>query len=80
MILSLVEYPLLGWNGRFAYLSAKYEKNMIEMYGMDLVYLIAKKSYDGLSRPTDLYHRRDKRDTRSSKKIIADMLKKLGGE
>lgn len=76
----MVEQPLLGWAGRYAYLTAKLERANIELYAMDLVYLIAKKSYNGLKQPSDLYFRKKKVDRRTSKQIIADLIRNLGGE
>ena len=79
-MISMVEQPLLGWAGRFAYLTAWLERANIELYAMDLVYLIAKKSYDGLKQPSDLYYKRAKIDNRTGKQIIEDLVKNLGGE
>lgn len=50
------------------------------MYAMDLIYLIAKKDYNGLRKPSDLYYHRKKIDRRNSKQIIDDLIKNLGGE
>lgn len=76
----MVEQPLLGWAGRFAYLTAKFERANIELYAMDLVYLIAKKDYNGLRQPSDLYFHKKKVDKRTGKQIIEDLIKNLGGE
>ena len=78
-MISMVEQPLLGWAGRFAYLTAKFERSTIELYTMDLVYFIAKLNYDGLKRPSDLYFKK-KKDERSGKQIVQDLLDNLGGE
>lgn len=47
------------------------------MYGMDLLWLIAKKSYNGLPQPSEIASGK-KRDTRSAEQIKNDILKKLG--
>ena len=70
----------MGWAGRFAYLNAKLERANIELYAMDLIYLIAKRNYNGLRQPSDLYFQRKKVDRRTGKQIIEDLMKNLGGE
>ena len=76
----MVEQPLLGWAGRFAYLTAKYEKDSIGLYAMDMIWLMAKRNYDGLKQPSSLYFQTKKTDRRGKRQIIADILKSLGGE
>ena len=63
-----------------AYLAARNEEKQIQLYGMDLVWLIAKHYYDGLEQPSEIYFKRKKKDRRSGKQIINDLMKKLGGE
>ena len=76
----MVEHPQLEWTGRFAYLAARYERDSIDLYVKDLIWLIAKKSYDGLKQPSDIYHNRNRTDTRGKSQIVNDILKHLGGE
>ena len=73
----MVEQPLLGWAGRNAYLTAKQEKDRIEVYAKDLLWLIAKRNYTGLKQPSDIYYNRDKTDVRTAKQIADDVVKKL---
>lgn len=70
----------MGWAGRISYLAAKHERAQIELYGMDLLWLMAKRYYTGLQQPSDLYYKRKKVDKRSKEQIIRDMIKGLGGE
>lgn len=79
-MISLVEQPLLGWAGRNAYLLAKDEQKQFDLYQMDLIWLLTKKSYTGLSQPSEMYYKRSKADNRSGKQIAEDLIKKLGGE
>ena len=62
-------------------MSAKLEEKQVDIYAMDLLWLIAKRNYDGLKQPSDLYFNRDKKtDKRTKQQIIDDLLKGLGGE
>ena len=63
-----------------AYLAAKGEERSIEIYGMDLAYMIASHYYSGLKQPSDLYYKADRIDKRSGKQIVNDLIKGLGGE
>lgn len=78
-VLSLVEYPALGWRARQNYLEARTDERAIEIYGMDLVYLLASRQYEGVERPSDIYYDRRIKDTRSARKIIEETVQKLTG-
>jgi len=45
---------------------------------MDLLWLIAKRYYDGLPKPSEVAINGNKVDRRSAKQIQIDMCKKLG--
>lgn len=62
------------------YLSAKAEKRRLEVYKMDLLWLIAKKHYNGLPRPSDIENEKRMKDTRSAEQIKRDIVKRLGGD
>ena len=47
---------------------------------MDLVWSIARRYYDGLPMPSEIWSGKDKIDRRSGEQIIDDLIKKLGGE
>ena len=79
MTISLVEHPDLEWQGRFSYLIAKREKRQLELYAMDLLWSIAKQYYDGLPMPSEIWAGKRK-DDRSGKQILNDLMKGLGGE
>ena len=51
------------------------------MYCMDLIYLLAKRYYDGLpGLPSELAEKKHKVDDRSAEQIAKDTIKGLGGE
>ena len=79
-MISMVEHPELAWSGRYAYLAAKAEQKQTEVYAWDLVWLLAKVHYDGLTQPSDIYYKKHKVDRRSGKQIAKDLIKGLGGE
>ena len=72
--------PLLDWAGRNAYLLAKGEEKEIELYGLDLIWLLVKTRYNGLTQPSDIYHKKKIVDNRSGKEIAEDVLRGMGGE
>lgn len=78
-MISLVEHPALDWIGRANYLAAKDEERQIELYGMDLIWLLAKRYYPSIQQPSDVSENRKAADTRSARQIIKDTMKKLGG-
>ena len=58
---------------------AKVEKRRLELYQMDLIWLLAKKYYNGLPQPSEIEYEKHTKDTRSAKQIQQDILKRLGG-
>lgn len=45
---------------------------------MDLLWLEAKRHYQGLPKPSDVANEMQIKDTRSAQQIVKDTLKKLG--
>lgn len=81
MILCLTEAVFLdSWDARFMYMSAKSEQKRLELYQMDLLWLIAKRWYPNLAQPSDVADDRKMKDTRTAKQIQDDILRQLGGE
>ena len=66
--------------GRTNYLLAKEEEKNVDLYAMDLVWSIAKRYYNGLPMPSEIWSNRNKIDRRSAKQIVSDTIKGLGGE
>lgn len=62
------------------YLLAKSEEKEFEIYQADLLWLIAKRYYSDLPQPSEVYHKKYKRDTRTAEQILEDTIKSLGGE
>jgi hypothetical protein len=60
-------------------MSAKSREKQIQIYGMDLLWLIAKRYYDGLTQPSDLY-KEQKEQKQTAKQIKEYILARLGGE
>ena len=79
VVLCLAEVSLDSWEARYTYLSAKAEKRRVEMYQMDLLWLIAKRWYPNIPQPSDIENERHVRDNRSAEQIKADIQKRLGG-
>lgn len=79
VVLCLCEVPLDSWEARYPYLSAKAEKRRVEMYQMDLVWLIAKRWYPNIPQPSSVENEKHIRDRRSAEQIKADIQKRLGG-
>ena len=77
-----MEHPELDWDGRANYLIARMEERRLEVYAMDLVWGIARRYYDDLPKPSEIWtNKEDKADHRSGDQIIDDLIKKLtGGE
>lgn len=78
VVLCLSETQLMSWDAIFPYLSAKAEKRRLEVYQMDLLWLIAKRWYPNLQQPSDIENQKP-RDTRSASQIKSDIYKRLGG-
>lgn len=82
VVISLVEHPELGWSARREYLQAKAEKRAVEVYAMDLVWMLVRLniksgvSFD-LRTPSDIEYSKNLKDTRSAEQIKSDLLKKL---
>lgn len=70
----------MGWAGRLSYLAAKHERKQVELYGLDLVWLLAKRYYSGLQQPTDIYYKRKTEDKRTAEQIVDDVINSCGGE
>ena len=78
-VISLVEYPLLDWRGRFNYLAAKEERKQLELYVMDLLWLDVKRHYETpLPQPSDGYTKKRTVDNRSAEEIIDDTINGIG--
>ena len=73
----LTETRLSTWDARYAYMDVKAEDRRLELYNMDLLWLLAKRHYDNLPQPS-VVARGEKKDTRTAKQIEIDTLKKLG--
>lgn len=80
VVLCLTETSLDSWEARVPYLSAKAEKRRLDMYQMDLLWLLVKRHYDNLPKPSDIEYESVVRDMRTAKQIQEDIIKKLGGE
>ena len=79
VVICLTEQTHLEWHGRIAYLTAVMERRKTDLYGMDLIWAIAKTLQKvELPPPTmfELDHR--PKDTRSAEQIKRDLLKKAG--
>ena len=72
----MTETRLESWDARVPYLIAKHEQEQLELYQMDLIWLLTKRYYDNLPRPSD-FVRQDRQDKRTAEQIKADMVKKL---
>ena len=75
----LAEKPTLGWEGTIAYLSAKSKRTQLELYAMDLLWLVARVHYENLpQQPSEYYN--EKKDKRTAKQIKDSLIERLGGE
>ena len=80
-VVSLVEHPTLEWMARFNYLAAKTHERQTDLYAMDLLWSVAKRNLEGdVPMPSEIWTNKTKKDRRSGKQIVADLLDKLGGE
>lgn len=76
--MNLAEYPALDWRGRQVVLLAQTERESLMLYTADLIWLIAKTKYRDLPQPSTLMDMKArKKDTRTGKQIIDDLLKNL---
>ena len=70
----------MEWDARFAYLSARKENKLIEMYCWDLVWKLVTVHFDGdIPMPSDIVKDNKKKDTRTSQQIYMDIINGLGG-
>ena len=81
-VISLVEQPGLDWRGRIEYLRAKTERRKLDLYAMDLVWLLTKAEMVRYGTfefpmPTDMEWGELRKDTRSAEQIKRDLIKKL---
>lgn len=62
-------------------LAARARRERMDLYRTELLYLDVKRHYKGLDKPVDIMHRimDDERKSKPAEKVIADILKKLGG-
>ena len=60
------------------YLLAKHEETQIRLYCMDLIALIAKHYYNGVTMPSEVYNKKPKVNRRSAKQIVDDVMNGLG--
>lgn len=81
VVICLTEQTHLDWNGRIAYLTAIMDRRKTDLYGMDLIWAIAKSLQDiKLPPPTMVeFKQKEKTDTRSAEQIKQDLLKSLRG-
>ena len=79
-MISLVEHPELEWIGRLNYLTARNEEIQVENYTRDLIWSLAKRHYDNIPMPSEIWTNKNKVDRRSGKQIVSDLINKLGGE
>lgn len=80
-MISLVEHPELDWNGRVNYLAARNEIRQWENYTADLLWVVASgKLQTAPPMPSEIWIGKEKKDNRSAKQIVDDLLDKLGGE
>lgn len=78
-MISLVEHPELDWRGRVTYLLAKDEIRQLELYAMDMLWVIARKQLaTDILMPSEIWADK-KKDMRSGKQIMEDLYKKLVG-
>lgn len=80
MILCLAETTLDSWDARRNYLVAKSEQERLELYNMDLLWLLAKRYYQNLPQPSDVAESRRVSDIRTAKQIQQEIVRQLGGE
>ena len=73
--LSLVDAPLLDWNGRIAYLAARAERERWTLYAYDLLWAAVKNRYDDLPMPSEIAKNKPI-DRRTAEQIIDDLIKK----
>lgn len=79
MILCLAETTLDSWDARRQYLIAKSEQERLDIYGLDLLWLLAKRHYQNLPQPSDVAESKRMTDTRTAKQIQQDLAERLGG-
>ena len=68
----------MPWPARFAYLTARAERERLEDYAKDLLWLAVKNRYKDLPQPSKVGKGKPK-DTRTAKQIAADVVKRLTG-
>lgn len=77
-VLVLVETQPMPWPARFTYLAAREERERLEDYAKDLLWLAVKSRYKDLPQPSKVAQGKA-RDTRTAKQIAADIVRKLTG-
>ena len=60
-------------------MSAKDQEKQLQLYGMDLLWLIANHYYDGLVRPSKMFEEKHE-PLQTAQQIKDHILKMLGGE
>ena len=60
-------------------MSAKDQEKQLQLYGMDLLWLIAKRNYDGLKQPSEIF-KETHTAKQTAKQIKEHILERLGGE
>lgn len=69
----------MNWNGRIAYMKAKGREKQIQLYGLDLLWLLAKRYYDNLPQPSELANSDNLQPGQSAQSIKNEIIEKLGG-
>ena len=60
------------------YLYAKEEQKQLKLYAMDLLWLDAKRHYDGLPKPSEIGNKQYTKDTRTAEEIIDETINGIG--
>ena len=69
---------MLDWAGRSAYMNAKGRERQVQLYGLDLLWLLAKRYYDNLPQPSELANN-DRRPEQTAAEVKNQILERLGG-
>lgn len=69
----------MNWNGRIAYMNAKGRERQIQLYGLDLLWLLTKRYYDDLPQPSEIANSDNRQPGRSAQSIKDEIIEKLGG-
>lgn len=60
-------------------MNAKSRERQIQLYGLDLLWLLAKRYYDNLPRPSEIAGEENKNAGPTAAEIKENIVRKLGG-